>query len=877
MANKEKEKPESKETESSASINELSEDEKAAFDKIMAQMGMPESNGDENGGTKTKGDQTAEDEEDVKDVPEKKGSKAEPDSDDALEADELEKLNELISQINEDESDSADKPEETADAPEAESGKDYKTDAPEAKEPESVSKDGLDEDQQKALDAIMSQIETGEGDADADNAPAESGKIAETDEPAAVPEKSAEAEEPAAKSGKDSETDVPEDKAPESVSEDGLDDDQQKAFEAIMSQIETGDGDADADNAPAESGKESEADEPEAKEPETGTKDGFDDDQQKAFEAIMSQIEKGDGDGDATEPIVESGKDSDTDAPEVEESESKDSEISASDQVVSLEEFNTELAKVAEEANSIVGSKSETDEVEFEIEKEDTSEQEAALQAIVSELEETDQKNAEASKVVKENIVTSDEKFKDEVTADNAEDPADKKKAKRDKTADVKTDTDAINKDESQSEPAEAQVIKQPENKKSKPGIKKKKKKDKSPKKGKVSKKIIWAVIAVPAIAMVAGVSFFMLRSLNKQTAPPGAGTPLVENVKSAKDQKQKAIETKISIPEIDLESKSNRLKAIGERVSKLRNELIEKQKEIADLKRYYQKGISLEIDALIDELGMKSQIDFDKAVKNQRIFMGLESIQRRSLYIEKLENPLHILTWNSEELLYLMRKADIFEVIAEKSSGLDLDEFEKNVSLIIREHKRTTVLLSIDPVEAAPMSLESIWKTVLNKRAEQISAKSQKKLIAVKDPLNQGIWDKICDGDFSQNFKLTRLSPEAAKCLSKWKGKDLYLNELKELKPEAAKMLSLWKGNWLVLNGLKTLSAESAKHLSRWEGKRLSLNGLESLSPRATFLLSQWDGDQIELIGVKKMGRWRNRYTQIYVSDQLKKKLNIK
>ena len=75
-------------------------------------------------------------------------------------------------------------------------------------------------------------------------------------------------------------------------------------------------------------------------------------------------------------------------------------------------------------------------------------------------------------------------------------------------------------------------------------------------------------------------------------------------------------------------------------------------------------------------------------------------------------------------------------------------------------------------------------------------------------------------------------------------------------------------------MNSLTELSPEAAVHLSRWKGKRLSLNGLSSLSPRVVAILSDWQGDQIELINVKHMVHWENPNTRLFLSEDLKRKV---
>ena len=107
--------------------------------------------------------------------------------------------------------------------------------------------DGLDADQQKAFESIMSQIEgggSGDDDAGTEAPPADASEAEATDDFSAELEKVV-LEADAAENG------------PAAVDEgdDGLDADQQKAFESIMSQIEgggSGDDDAGTEAPPAD-------------------------------------------------------------------------------------------------------------------------------------------------------------------------------------------------------------------------------------------------------------------------------------------------------------------------------------------------------------------------------------------------------------------------------------------------------------------------------------------------------------------------------------------------------------------------------------------------------------------------------------------------
>ncbi|PID40940.1 MAG: hypothetical protein CR984_00615, partial [Proteobacteria bacterium] len=255
------------------------------------------------------------------------------------------------------------------------------------------------------------------------------------------------------------------------------------------------------------------------------------------------------------------------------------------------------------------------------------------------------------------------------------------------------------------------------------------------------------------------------------------------------------------------------------------------------------------------------------------RIVLGLQAIQRRNTYIDKLVTPSEALQVHSEVLLYHSRKADILSLMVAKTSDIDVDGFITAAEAVMTDHRQALSELNIDDASATPSSLENIWKDV-NRRLSAVP-KNRANGDSVQQANNAVIWKKICEGDLTQKHRLTALSPEAARCLAAWKGKDLFLNNLTDLSPEAARSLSNWPGDWLGLNGLTELTPEVARHLARWKGKGLSLNGLDQLTPRVVAILSEWQGQQIELINVRHMAHWENPNTRLFLSDALKRKLN--
>ena len=319
--------------------------------------------------------------------------------------------------------------------------------------------------------------------------------------------------------------------------------------------------------------------------------------------------------------------------------------------------------------------------------------------------------------------------------------------------------------------------------------------------------------------------------------------------------------------------SDESRLKKAAQALDQLRNELIVKQAEIEELRSYYQAGIDAEIQGVVDTVRKagKTKINFEAAMANPRISLGLTAIQRRDTYIRKLETPVNSLFRNNEELLFFSRKAGLLALMAAKTSDIDIDGFIEQVDEISDAHRMALSQLNIDAIPASPPALESIWKEI-TKRISAKPVKVAKNHTAI-ETANRSIWKNICDGDFTGKNRLTVLSPEASRCLSTWEGKDLFLNALIDLSPQAARHLAEWEGDWLGLNGLTDLSPEAAAHLARWKGNGLSLNGLSRLSPRLVSILSEWQGDQLELVNVKHMAHWENPKTRLFLSEELKRK----
>ena len=315
-------------------------------------------------------------------------------------------------------------------------------------------------------------------------------------------------------------------------------------------------------------------------------------------------------------------------------------------------------------------------------------------------------------------------------------------------------------------------------------------------------------------------------------------------------------------------------LQTLMDELDDARNRILSKTKEILELKIYYQQGIEDEAAQIAPVVSEDRITTISQAVSNSKVELALRSIQRRQSYLQKLDTPLKKLEAASEELLYLRRRTELLTLLADHVTSFALDTHEQMARQALEKHLDALSNLSVEDGSTKPVSVDQAWQAIADKLKNSQQGQGRQVVMNKRD---QAIGKEICSGNFEHKYQLTSLTTETAQCLLKWNGKDLYLNELRYLSPEAAKILSQWPGEWLSLNGLKELSADTAGFLSKWPGRRLSLNGLKNLSAEATAHLSSWHGQQLEMVGLESIGRWENYGTRLFLSEKLKRKLEVR
>lgn len=397
--------------------------------------------------------------------------------------------------------------------------------------------------------------------------------------------------------------------------------------------------------------------------------------------------------------------------------------------------------------------------------------------------------------------------------------------------------------------------------------------------------KRIVSVISIAACLIISGLylldrydihpeSTLLDASSNTQVDPPAEPMTVAENnpieterVPAGNETERIESITRVIETPVELTRESG-MDSLKQNLSRAREQIQTKINDIEQLKSYYARGIEEEKDKIEQALEQGRIPAFSEAITDKKIELALRAIQRRKTYITKLNTPNGQLTAMAEELLYLERKTDTFDILSAGIHGLPIDDFVQQAQTALKSYIQYNTQLSIDQVEVPAVQLASIWTEI----SAEIGQRAN--LLAQRAPLNRAISKEICQGNYDRKYQLTAMSAETARCLVKWPGKDLYLNSLSELSPDVAKILAQWPGEWISLNGLKDLPAESAKQLAAWPGKRLSLNGLTRLSPDATAHLSQWRGEQLELVGLHAIGPWENYGTRLFLSEKLRRQL---
>lgn len=306
--------------------------------------------------------------------------------------------------------------------------------------------------------------------------------------------------------------------------------------------------------------------------------------------------------------------------------------------------------------------------------------------------------------------------------------------------------------------------------------------------------------------------------------------------------------------------------------IDTLRQTLLAKKEEILRLQQNYQYGV-LELEEEVARLIRKGGFDsLAQALKNRRIELALQSIQRRCSYRDNLEKPLHWIDLGSEELLFLQRRAFFDLQLKDIAEHIDMNAHMADIDSALIRYQPTVEKLSINNSVAPQLSLEGLWKR-LAEQAKHVDTSAE-------DQRNQDIIAEVCSGNLGRLSDLSRLTLEGARCLAESGARQLFLSRLSGMTPATAGKLCEWPGQWLGLNGIVQLSPELASQLFAWPGEWMSLNGLSEVPDEAAKHLVKWKGRQLELMGLRKptgiefLAQWEVSGGRLFVPDDIRREI---
>jgi hypothetical protein len=334
------------------------------------------------------------------------------------------------------------------------------------------------------------------------------------------------------------------------------------------------------------------------------------------------------------------------------------------------------------------------------------------------------------------------------------------------------------------------------------------------------------------------------------------------------------------------------RLKSKQDQLDALRDQLLRKADEIANLQDHYRKSIRQVEAAVLTEKRHAGLHSLAQALGTKRIALQLETIRHRQAYIDCLAEPADWLLQGSEELLFLKRKHALESLIFPVCSQIDPEKLAAEQEAAFAHYTNSMEALKVDLQKASYCPLEKIWQNLLEQEKQFASSHTltasgtRQGSGGGAQADNQSIWLEICRGRYNRKSELTALSVEAADCLADWKEPDLFLNGIKALSPETASRLFKWKGSWFCLNGLADLPPETAEYLFQWNGEWLSLNGVKHLDAESSIFLTGWKGRTLELMGLspesmelevlvlKHLAQWQRSGGKLFVPERIRRLL---
>ena len=116
-------------------------------------------------------------------------------------------------------------------------------------------------------------------------------------------------------------------------------------------------------------------------------------------------------------------------------------------------------------------------------------------------------------------------------------------------------------------------------------------------------------------------------------------------------------------------------LNSLIDDLASTREHVLNKISEIKELKTYYQNGVLEEYGKMKMAIIASRIFSYKAALRDKPTELSLRAIQRRKVYISKLDIPIEQLSSASEELLFLERKTRIFDTLNQGISDLAIPD----------------------------------------------------------------------------------------------------------------------------------------------------------------------------------------------------------
>ena len=321
-----------------------------------------------------------------------------------------------------------------------------------------------------------------------------------------------------------------------------------------------------------------------------------------------------------------------------------------------------------------------------------------------------------------------------------------------------------------------------------------------------------------------------------------------------------------------------------------LRTIITAKQKEMTDLRAYYQNGIDEGKKELRQAIANGNSLSMENFLQNKEMVLTLQTIRRRQAYIAHLEEIHAELELADEELLFLKRQAIISSILSPVAKGLDIDSQAIHLHSVTQTHAVGIDNIIFDPSPDRLNPLHVILEETISGTGvlpEPTEDRPSGNPVSIDNPnaidtrgQPRPVSD-ACRKDIDRKHSLSSLTAKTARCLSDWNGKDMVLKDVTNLSPDAASQLAQWKGKWIALNALQSISQDTAEQLFLWEGNRLSLNGVEKLTPQVSRYIPTWRGKHLELTGLtdlpfevaSDLAKWQKSGGTVWLPERLKGK----